>query len=138
MEKPGEGFLKDNIDGAFVQDSCVGAVRAVVLGSSGQLRLASARRLSLVGSALLAEAEALREGVPPNYNRHSRPYYSRDRLPGAEEQGCTSLRNCDNSERGGRVGGKLQSFRLMHTRRSANYSAHLCTHHSLDSFHDFV
>jgi hypothetical protein len=56
-------FLKINIDGAFVQDSCEGAVGAMVHSSSGLLRVASVRQLSLVGSALLAEAEALREGV---------------------------------------------------------------------------
>jgi hypothetical protein len=62
-QKPDDGFLKVNIDGAFVQDSCEGVVGAVVRGSSGQLRVASARRLSSVGSALLAEAEALRGEV---------------------------------------------------------------------------
>jgi hypothetical protein len=36
-------FLKINIDGAFVQDSCEGAVGAVVRSSSGLLRVASAR-----------------------------------------------------------------------------------------------
>jgi ribonuclease HI len=55
--------LKINIDGAFVQDSCEGAVGAVVHSSLGQLRVASARQLSSVGLALLAEIEALREGA---------------------------------------------------------------------------
>ena len=41
----------------------MGAVGAVVRCSSGQLRVASARRLSSVRSALLAEAEALNEWV---------------------------------------------------------------------------
>jgi hypothetical protein len=61
--KPDDGVLKVNIDGAFVLDSCEGVVGVVVHGSSGQLRVASAWRLSSVGSALLAEAEALREEV---------------------------------------------------------------------------
>lgn len=48
---PAEGTLKVNVEGAVVR--C----------SFGTFRAASARWLSSVGSALLAEAEALREGV---------------------------------------------------------------------------
>jgi len=51
-----------NVDGAFILDTCVGAVGAVVRGTR-TFRVVSARWLCLVGSALLAEAEALREGL---------------------------------------------------------------------------
>ena len=58
-----EGTLKINTDGAFLHEEGTGATGAVVCGSEGRLRAASARWINLIGSALLAEAEVLRDGV---------------------------------------------------------------------------
>jgi hypothetical protein len=60
---PEQGVLKLNTDGAFLQESCTGATGAVLRGSDGCFRAASARWMNSVGSAPLAEAEALRDGV---------------------------------------------------------------------------
>jgi len=129
--KSGEGFLKVNIDEPLCKTR-VGAVGAAVHGSSGHLQGSSARHLSSVGLALLAEAEALREGVRLIFGGHCFKGFS------LEEQGFTSLGNCDNSERGGRVAGSFTSFRLVYTRGPAIHAAHLCAQHCLASFRDFV
>jgi hypothetical protein len=60
---PTQGVLKINSDGAYLQDRSTGAAGAVVRDSSGIMRAASARWLGPVGSALIAEAEALRDGL---------------------------------------------------------------------------
>lgn len=60
---PDQGALKINNDGAFDSDSCTGATGAVLRCSNGSCLASSARWLGSVGSALLAEAEALRDGL---------------------------------------------------------------------------
>ncbi|CAD6230198.1 unnamed protein product [Miscanthus lutarioriparius] len=60
---PEEGTLKINVDGAFSQESGTGATGAVLRGNSGNFLATSARWLESLGSALLAEAEALWDGV---------------------------------------------------------------------------
>jgi ribonuclease HI len=63
LDATGARRFKLNTDGAFLQESCTGATGAVLRGSDGRFRAASARWMNSVGSALLAEAEALRDGV---------------------------------------------------------------------------
>ncbi|CAD6236378.1 unnamed protein product [Miscanthus lutarioriparius] len=60
---PAPGMLKINSDGAFLQDRGTGAAGAVVRDSSGNFCAASARWLGPVGSVLIAEAEAIRDGL---------------------------------------------------------------------------
>jgi len=62
-QPPDHGTLKVNTDGAFLPCVESGATGAVLRDSDGNLRMASARWIDLVGSALLAEVEALRDGV---------------------------------------------------------------------------
>jgi hypothetical protein len=54
-------MLKINSDGVFSLDHDTGATGAVVRDSSGNFHAASARWLGHVGSALIAEAEAIRD-----------------------------------------------------------------------------
>jgi len=70
---PEVGTLKINIDGSFLQNSHTGATGALMRDSNGVLRAASARCLDSVGSALQAEAEALRDGgrlIPESTTEH--------------------------------------------------------------------
>ena len=46
-----------------MHDDGTGATGVVMCGSDGRLRAASARWINLIGSALLAEADVLRDGV---------------------------------------------------------------------------
>ena len=55
--------LKINIDRAFMQNEIRGATGAVIRGSDGRLHMASAQWINSAASALLAEAEALQDGV---------------------------------------------------------------------------
>jgi hypothetical protein len=113
-----------------------------VRGSSDQLRVASGWRLSSVGSALLAKAEALREEV-------------RLILAGTQDHiiaktNCQVLvslwknRGIHRSEIATILNeveelvASFTSFRLVHTRRLTNHAAHFCAQHSLVSFHNFV
>ena len=120
----------------------MGAVGAVVGCSSGQLRVASARRLSSVRSALLAEAEALNEWVrliPAGTQDHivaetnCQVLVSLWKNRGIHRSEIATIRN----EVEELVAG-FTSFRLMYIRRSVNHAAHICAQHSLVSFHDFV
>lgn len=61
--KPAEGTLKLNTDGAFLHNEGIGATGVVVRDSDGRLRAATAWWHGLMGSALQAEAEAIRDGV---------------------------------------------------------------------------
>ncbi|CAL4932085.1 unnamed protein product [Urochloa decumbens] len=62
-ERPPVGSLKLNIDGAFDAESFSGATGAVIRNSTGSFVAAAGRRLNSVASVLMAEAEALRDGV---------------------------------------------------------------------------
>jgi hypothetical protein len=113
-----------------------------VHSSSGLLRVASVRQLSLVGSALLAEAEALREGV------RLIPVGTQDHI--VAETDCHVLvslwknRGTHRSEVATILNeveelvASFTSFRLVHTRRSVNHAGHLCAQHALVSVHNFV
>ena len=60
---PEEGTLKINMDGAFLHESCTGATGVVLRGSDDRFRAALARWMNSVGSTLLVEAQALRDGI---------------------------------------------------------------------------
>jgi hypothetical protein len=113
-----------------------------VRGSSDQLRVASARQLSSVGLALLADAKALREEVrliPTDTQNHI-----------TAETDCQVLvslwknRGIHRSEIATILNeveelvASFMSFKLVRTRRSMNHAAHFCAQHSLVSFHNFV
>lgn len=89
---PADGTLKVNIDGAFTQDTCMGAVGAVVRCTAGRFRVVSARRLRSVGSALLA-----------GKRKRSGPHCCGNGCPGAglalAKQGYTPVGGCNNLAR---------------------------------------
>jgi hypothetical protein len=60
---PPSGFLNVNTDGAFEASNLTGATGGVIRSNDGSFGKASARRLDSIASALIAEAEALRDGV---------------------------------------------------------------------------
>lgn len=60
---PPEGWMKINTDGAFDAREMTGATGAVVRGPDGVFLVAGSRWLPSVASALMAEAEACRDGV---------------------------------------------------------------------------
>lgn len=62
-KKPPAGHIKVNTDGAFIASSSTGATGAVIRREDGSFVQASAPSLIPVASALIAEAEALRDGV---------------------------------------------------------------------------
>ena len=57
------GSLKINVDGAYLRESNTGATGVVLRDNNGIFMAASARWMDSLGSALLAEAEAFRDGV---------------------------------------------------------------------------
>ena len=63
MANAGGGDPQDQVNGVFSQESGMGATGAVLQGNNGNFQTASARWLESLGSALLAETEALRDGV---------------------------------------------------------------------------
>jgi ribonuclease HI len=60
---PEQETLKINVDGTFSQEFGMGATEAVLWGNNVNFLVASARWLESLGSALLAETEALWDGV---------------------------------------------------------------------------
>jgi hypothetical protein len=62
-QKPPSGFLKVNTDGAFSAETKTGATGAIIRWEDGSFLTAMARRLPSVASALMAEAEACRDGL---------------------------------------------------------------------------
>jgi ribonuclease HI len=139
---PEVGTLKINIDGSFLQNSHTGATGALMRDSNGVLRAASARCLDSVGSALQAEAEALRDGVrliPEGSTEHV--------ILETDSQELVSLwknKSKYRSEVTAILGDieemitTLPSVRIVHTRRSANYAAHLCAQHASACLQSFI
>jgi hypothetical protein len=62
-QKPDAGVVKINTDGAFNVASLLDATGAVIRGEQGSFLKASARQIPSAGSALMVEAEALRDGI---------------------------------------------------------------------------
>jgi ribonuclease HI len=62
-QKPGTEFVKINTDGAFQMESLSGAMGTVIRDVRGSYLKASARPIPSVGSALMGEAEAWRDGI---------------------------------------------------------------------------
>ena len=70
---PEDGHLKINVHGAFSHESNTGATGVAVRDSTGSLATALAQWLNSTGSALMAENEALRDGIrsiPEGTNEH--------------------------------------------------------------------
>jgi ribonuclease HI len=61
--RPPPGYVKINTDGGFEVASRSGATGAVIRDGNGVFIKATARKLSSVASALVAEAEAWRDGL---------------------------------------------------------------------------
>ena len=75
---PEVGSLKINVDGAYLRESNTGAMGAMLRDSNVIFMAASAHWMDSLGSALLAEVEAFRDGVrliPRGTMEH---YLSRD------------------------------------------------------------
>jgi hypothetical protein len=62
-QKPPAGFVKINTDGAFLSGTLSGATGSVIRREDGSSVTAMARQLPSVASALVAEAEARRDGI---------------------------------------------------------------------------
>jgi hypothetical protein len=62
-QKPDAGVVKINTDGAFNVASLLDATEAVIRGEQGSFLKASAQQIPSAGSALMVEAEALRDGI---------------------------------------------------------------------------
>jgi ribonuclease HI len=136
------GSLKNNTDGAFLQGSYTGATGAVMRDCNGLFQAASARWLDSMRWALLAEAEALREGVSliPEGTRENV-------ILETDSQELVSLWNNKGKHRSEvtailgdieEMTKTLPSVRVVHTRRTANYAAHLCAQHALACTQSFL
>ena len=133
--------MKINVDGAYNQDSNTGATGVVIRSSAGTLIAASARWMASLGSALLAEAEALRDGI------RLLPQGMREQIIVETDcQDLVSLWNkrhhrseikavLDDAEE---MASNFSSFQLLHTRRESNFAAHLCAQHACSSLDSFV
>jgi ribonuclease HI len=127
---PPEGHIKINTDGAFWAADCSGATGAVLRNTDGHFMKASARRLTSVASALIAEAEALRDGV------RLIPLGTREGV--IAETDSQELVSLWRSRKEGRseisailqdiqdLSASFTSFVVTHVRRTANAAAHVC------------
>jgi ribonuclease HI len=134
MEKwqpPSDGVLKINCDGAFLSGSSEGSTGAVLRKFDGSFLGASARWLSAVSSALVAEAEACRDGLRLALNRteFSGVILETDSLQ------LVSLWNSRLQQYSeiavilediAEMISPLPSFCFSHVKRLANHVAHLC------------
>jgi len=133
-------MLKINSDGAFLQDRGTGAAGAVVRDSSGNFWAASARWLGPVGSTLIAEAEAIRDGlrlIPQGTMEHI--------IGETDAQEVVALWKNRTRQRSKiaailkeiqEIASAFTSFELIHVRREAKFVAHTCARFassSLDS-----
>jgi ribonuclease HI len=139
---PAPGMLKINSDGAFLQDRGTGAAGAVVRDSSGNFCAASARWLGPVGSVLIAEAEAIRDGlrlIPQGTMEHI--------IGETDAQEVVTLwknRTRQRSEIAAilkeieEIVSAFTSFELIHVRREANFVAHTCARFASSSLDSHV
>jgi ribonuclease HI len=139
---PEAGALEINVDGAFDQNSNAGATRAVLRDSNGTFQAASARFLDTVGSALLAEAEGLRDGVrltPEGITKHIiletdslelvSLWKNKDKY---RSEVTAILRDVEE------MLSTMPPAKIIHTQRSANFAAHLCVQHASTCSQSFV
>jgi ribonuclease HI len=133
-EKPPPGFIKVNTDGAFSVSLSSGATGVVIRREDGSFVQASARRLSSVASALVAEAEAFRDGA------RSVPSGTREGV--IIETDSQELVSLWRSRKEGRsevaailqdvqdISTNFSSFTVKHICRTANAAAHTCASNS--------
>jgi ribonuclease HI len=125
---PAQGTLKINSDGAFSLDRGTGAIGAVVRDSSGSFREASARWLGHVGSALIAEAEAIQddlhlitvgtgEHIVAKSDAQEAVSLGKNRTKQWSEI-STILNEIEE------LASAFTSFEMIHVRREANFAAH--------------
>jgi ribonuclease HI len=119
-----------NTDGAFCASDYTGATGAIIRDANGAFIAAAARRLNSVASALMAEAEALRDGA-----RLAAQGIQEGVIVETDSQQFVSLwrsRKGTRSEIGAilheveEVAATFRSFTVTHVRRSANVAAHTC------------
>lgn len=139
---PVQGTLKINSDGAYLQDQGIGATGAVVRDSNGALRAASARWLGPVGSALIAEAEAIRDGlrlIPEGTLDHIQAETDAQELVSLwknrakrKSEIAAILNEIEELASG------FTSFTVQHVRRDANFAAHSCARFACTSLESHV
>jgi ribonuclease HI len=140
--KPEPGVLKINVDGAFDRNSHTGAAGAVLRDNNGAFRAALARFLDSVGSALLAEAESLRDGVrliPEGSIDHiiletnslELVLLWKNRVNHRSEV-TAILRDVEE------MLASKPPAEIIHVRRSANFAAHLWAQHAFFCLQSFV
>jgi ribonuclease HI len=140
-EKPPPGYVKINTDGGFEVASMPGATDAVIKDENGIFMRAKARKLPSVASALVAEAEARRDGLRLlGQSGHQQVILESDSLElitlwrSREEQRSEItpiLREIQTMIAG------ILSFKTLHTRRTGNMVAHICAKNASSS-HDIV
>jgi ribonuclease HI len=128
-KKPSTGHLKINTDGGFCASYCTGATGAVIRDANGSFIKASARRLTSVASALIAEAEAMRDGVRLAQGAQEGIIVETDSQElvslwrsrkEARSEIATILHDVQE------MAAAFSSFTVSHVRRSANCAAHIC------------
>ena len=122
-------------------DSCTGTTGAVLRCSNGSCLAASARWLGSVGSALLAEAEALRDGlrlIPAGSYEHIILETDAQDLvllwQARAKQRSEVATILDDIET---IATAFTSFRVRQTRRPSNFAAHLCAQHASATLESF-
>jgi ribonuclease HI len=139
---PEDGHYKINVDGAFYPESNSGATGVVMRNSTGSLLRASARCLDSTGSALLAEAEAFRDGVriiPEGTTDHIVLETDSQELVALwknREKRRSEIKAIFDDVEG--MISNLTSFQVVHTKRTANFAAHLCAQHAFSFLASFV
>jgi hypothetical protein len=140
-KKPPPGYVKINIDGGFEVASMSGATGAVIRDGNGVFMRAMARKLPSVASALVAEAEAWRDGLRLlGQSGHQQVILKSDSMElitlwrSREEQRLEItpiLKEIHTMIAG------ISSFTTLHTRRTGNMVAHICAKYA-SSIQDIV
>ncbi|RLN09983.1 hypothetical protein C2845_PM11G15090 [Panicum miliaceum] len=138
--RPPTGFLKIDTDGAFTAETFSGATGVVVRRTDGSFVRGMARQLISVASALVAEAEACRdgvrllqygvcEGVILETDSQELVTLWKDRSNHRSEI-ATILREIQ------KVVAFFTSFSMVHAKRSANVAARIFAKHASSSSRD--
>ncbi|KAL6616221.1 hypothetical protein ACP70R_038491 [Stipagrostis hirtigluma subsp. patula] len=127
---PPDGILKVNTDAAFSAEESTGATGVVIRDSAGNFIKGSAKRLSVVASALIAEAEACRTGLQLISGEwHNGVILETDSKTlvdlwcaknGQRSEIATILSDIQE------LSNSFSSFSLNFVKRSANWAAHGC------------
>jgi ribonuclease HI len=128
--KPPPCSVKVNTDGAYEPGAGTGATGAIIRRADGSFMTASARRLASLDSALMAEAEALRDGVrllPQDLDMRV--------IMETDSQELVALWHARKKTRPAisailhdidDLAARFVSFSVTHVRSSANNAAHVC------------